>query len=168
MRFVRRLVLVVTAAVAFGATAAACSRSNSPATPAALSPAIETAAAKASFSVVAPTFFPTSADRLTQAESDPVTPSLLHLTYTAGTTRSSATLLITESSGKMAQPETGGGRLVSKDASGFQLREGPDRQPDASSYNATGNTHTLIMIFRGEKPTDAGVEKLLASLEPVK
>ncbi len=175
MRFNRFIRSVLPVALAIGAMAAACSSSNSPATPTAVSPALATAAARSSFSIEIPTSFPTSADQLTQAESDPVTPSLLHLTYISqkettvgGTPRASATLFITESGGKLVEPSTGGGRVVSKDASGYQLREGPDKQSGVSSYNATSANRSLIMIFEGAKPTDGGVEKLLASLQPVK
>lgn len=163
------------AAIAAAMLAAACSGSESPATPTAVSPALATVVARAPFAVVVPTSFPTSADQLTQAQSDPVTPSLLHLTYVSrdettvdGTPRATATLFMTESSGKMVQPTTGGGRLVSKDASGYELHEGPDKQPGVSSYNAISNNRSIIMIFQGEKPTDQGVEKMLASLKVVK
>ena len=154
---------------------AACSASDSPATPTALSPALASVAANATFALEVPTSFPTSANRLSQAQSERLTPNIVNLTYTSaettvvgGTPRASAVLFITESGGKMAQPATGAGRLVSKDASGYELLEGPDKQPGVSSYNASGNGRTIIMIFQGEKPTDQGVEKLLASLQVVK
>lgn len=166
---------VAAVAIAAGVLAAACGSSDAASTPIAVNPALATAAAHSSFSIEVPTSFPTSADRLTQAQSDPVTPSLLHLTYVSqeestagGTPRATATLFMTESSGKMVQPTTGGGRLVSKDASGYELHEGPDKQPGVSSYNAISNNRSIIMIFQGEKPTDQGVEKMLASLKVVK
>ena len=175
MRSIRFGRFVLAFAIAIGVMAAACSSSSVPATPTSVPSALATVAAKAGFPLMVPTSFPTSADQLTQAESDPVTASLLHLTYASqdkstvgGTPRATATLFITESSGKMVQPATSGGRLVSKDASGYQLREGPDAQSGVSSYNTTSNSLSLVMIFQGERPTDAGVEKSLASLEVVK